>query len=102
MDLGDPTEAALLCAEAFDRAGVRYAVFGGLALAAYGEPRETRDVDLAVLDVPAARARDIATNCVACPVGGHEVSRAVGDRAPQVYVGIPVVPTNTKLRAIPW
>jgi predicted nucleotidyltransferase len=57
VDLGDPTEAALLCADAFDRAGFRHAVFGGLALAAYGEPRETRDVDLAVVDVTAARAR---------------------------------------------
>lgn len=57
MQLSDPTEAALLCTEAFDRAGYRHAVCGGLALAAYGEPRETLDVDLAIADVTADQAR---------------------------------------------
>ena len=69
MDLSDPTEAALLCADALERRGLPYALFGGLALAAYGEPRETRDVDLAVVDVPAERARDaLAELGVACAV----------------------------------
>ena len=52
MDLTDPTAAALRIAEAFDAAQTPYALYGGLLLAAYGEPRETRDVDLAVLSTP--------------------------------------------------
>jgi len=58
VNLDDPVATALRVAEALDRAGHRYALFGGLLLAAYGEPRETRDVDLAVmsLTVDAARA----------------------------------------------
>ena len=57
MNLEDPTSTALLCAEALDRAGLRYAFYGGLVLAAYGEPRETRDVDIAVVDLAAETAR---------------------------------------------
>jgi hypothetical protein len=45
QDLADPTTATLAIAEAFARAGLDAAVYGGLALAAYGEPRETRDAD---------------------------------------------------------
>ena len=58
MDLTDPTTAALVAAEAAERTGRGYALYGGLLLAAYGEPRETRDVDLAVtsLDATAIRA----------------------------------------------
>ncbi|HET6340897.1 MAG TPA: hypothetical protein VFG78_01805 [Gemmatimonadota bacterium] len=48
VNLSDPTSAALLAAEAAERIGADYALYGGLLLAAYGEPRETRDVDLAV------------------------------------------------------
>ncbi len=57
MDLDDPLSSALLCVEAFERAGLGYALCGGLALAAYGVPRETKDVDLAVVDLPAENAR---------------------------------------------
>ena len=56
MDLTDPTAAALRIAEAFDAAQTPYALYGGLLLAAYGEPRETRDVDLAVLSTTATEA----------------------------------------------
>ncbi len=56
MDLTDPTNAALLCADALDRAGLEYAFYGGLVLAAYGEPRETHDVDVAVVDLRAEAA----------------------------------------------
>lgn len=49
MDLDDPVAVALRVAEAFERAGIRYALYGGLMLAAYGEPRETRDADIVVL-----------------------------------------------------
>ena len=57
MDLNDPTTVALLAADAFEAAGYEYALYGGLLTAAYGEPRETRDADLAVIDVSAAHAR---------------------------------------------
>ena len=57
MDLNDPTTVALLAADAFEAAGYEYALYGGLLTAAYGEPRETRDADLAVIDVSAADAR---------------------------------------------
>ena len=57
MNLDDPIATALRVAEALERAGAQYALFGGLLLAAYGDPRETRDVDLAVIDVAAAEAK---------------------------------------------
>ncbi|MBI2188923.1 MAG: hypothetical protein HYU37_17630 [Acidobacteria bacterium] len=57
MDLNDPTAVALLAADAFESSGLAYALYGGLLTAAYGEPRETRDADLAVIDVSATRAR---------------------------------------------
>ena len=57
MNLDDPVSTALLAADAFARAGCDYALYGGLMLAAYGEPRETRDADLAVADLAAADAR---------------------------------------------
>jgi hypothetical protein len=50
-DLTDPTTATLAVADALERAGLLGAVYGGLALAAYGEPRETKDADLAVSTV---------------------------------------------------
>jgi hypothetical protein len=49
MDLTDPTTLALLAADAFEERKLPSALYGGLMLAAYGEPRETRDADLAVL-----------------------------------------------------
>ena len=57
MNLNDPVATALLVAEALDQSGQRYALFGGLLLAAYGEPRETRDADVAVVDLTAETAR---------------------------------------------
>jgi hypothetical protein len=57
VDLTDPTTAALRSAEALERAELPYALYGGLLLAACGEPRETRDVDVAVVDVTVAQAR---------------------------------------------
>ncbi|MBI3180891.1 MAG: nucleotidyltransferase [Myxococcales bacterium] len=48
MDLNDPTAALLAVASALDTAGIEAAAYGGLALAAYGEPRETKDADLAI------------------------------------------------------
>ncbi len=48
MDLSDPTTATLAASRAMSAAGQRCAVYGGLALAVWGEPRETRDADFAV------------------------------------------------------
>jgi hypothetical protein len=47
LDLGDPTAVALAAFGALHGAGIEAALYGGLALAAYGEPRETRDADFA-------------------------------------------------------
>jgi hypothetical protein len=58
VDLRDPTTAALVAAEALEGAELPYALYGGLLLAAYGEPRETRDVDVAVVDATAREACD--------------------------------------------
>lgn len=57
VDLTDPTTAALVAVEAAERTGKGYALYGGLLLAAYGEPRETRDVDLAVTSLDASAIR---------------------------------------------
>ena len=57
MNLDDPVATALRAAEALERAGRRYALTGGLLMAAYGEPRETHDADVAVTDLTAELAR---------------------------------------------
>lgn len=57
MNLDDPVATALLVADTLERAGRRHALFGGLLLAAYGEPRETHDADIAVPDLTAEAAR---------------------------------------------
>jgi hypothetical protein len=49
----DPTATALVTAEALAHAGIPHALYGGLLLAAYGEPRETQDADFAVVSVTA-------------------------------------------------
>lgn len=82
-DLTDPITVALLAAEAFRLRGIGHALYGGLALAAYGEPRETRDADLAVLGsaVSAAKsaleARGLQTTVsfTDVPFGGLRISR---------------------------
>ena len=91
MDLNDPTTVALLGSEAFERAGIPHAVYGGLLVAAYGEPRETRDADFAVVEVSvhdasgALRGVGIETQVAFADVtfGGLSVSRlaVLGSRA---------------------
>jgi hypothetical protein len=61
VDLRDPTSAALVAVEAAERISAEYALYGGLLLAAYGEPRETRDVDLAVTALGADPMRNSLT-----------------------------------------
>lgn len=74
MDLRDPVTAAIRVAEALSGAGIPHALYGGLLLAAYGNARETRDVDMACADADAETIR----TCLA--------SAGLGDRA--VFTGV--------------
>jgi hypothetical protein len=70
LNLDDPISLALLTADRLRAAGVGHALCGGLALAAYGQPRETKVADVSVLDavgrlVPEALARSGAMVSVA-------------------------------------
>ena len=58
IDLDDPVALMLAASAAFSRAGLKAAAYGGLAAGVYGEPRETRDADLAVESGSAETARD--------------------------------------------
>jgi hypothetical protein len=51
LDLNDPTTVALAISRALSARRIDAALYGGLALAAYGEPRETRDADFAVVGI---------------------------------------------------
>jgi len=83
MDLDDPTAVALAAAEALRRSGAAHALYGGLLLAAYAAPRETRDADLAVAGANAEEAaRALASHGLSARVafertrfGGLWVSR---------------------------
>lgn len=57
IDLNDPTAVLLRTFQALEHASLASAVCGGLALAVYGEPRETKDADLAIAGVPIADAK---------------------------------------------
>src|ERR1051325_3351179 len=56
IDLADPTTVLIATSQALENAGLQAAAFGGLALAMYGEPRETKDADLAVAGLKIAQA----------------------------------------------
>jgi hypothetical protein len=58
LNLDDPIAVLLAAAGAFQHHGIDALVYGGLALAMYGEPRETRDADLVVAGVSITAARD--------------------------------------------
>lgn len=58
LDLDDPIAVLLATVDAFRAAGLEGAAYGGLALAVYGEPRETKDADFAVATVRGEAARD--------------------------------------------
>ncbi len=57
IDLDDPIALMLVAAAALERSGGECAAYGGLVLGMYGEPRETRDADFAVMGVDLDRAR---------------------------------------------
>jgi len=83
LDLDDPTAVALAIFRTFSTRRIDTALYGGLALAAYGEPRETRDADFAVVGLSGAAAtealRDIGVRPILAvdrvPIGGLLVSR---------------------------
>jgi hypothetical protein len=49
--------------QAFDDAGIDYALCGGLALAVHGVPRATRDIDLLAQPADLDRIREVARGC---------------------------------------
>jgi hypothetical protein len=55
MNLDDPVATALRIAHLLERDDVAYGLYGGLAVAAWGVPRETKDADLAVMSSDADR-----------------------------------------------
>src|SRR5262245_27073233 len=83
LNLADPVAVLLAAADALGNAGLEVAASGGLALAAYGTPRETKDADLAVVSgegagASAALAAAGIESLVAfdrIPFGGNRVTR---------------------------
>jgi hypothetical protein len=59
IDLADPTAVLIATSQALESAGLQIATCGGLALAMFGEPRETKDADLAVAGINAADAEAV-------------------------------------------
>jgi hypothetical protein len=93
VNRSDPTEVALAVAGVLTQAKLRHALYGGLLLAAYGDARETLDVDLAVIGVTATQASAALTAAgMSCQVeidgmllGGIRLSRIA-------LLGTPVEP----------
>ncbi len=56
IDLADPTAVLVAVSQALEAARLPAAAYGGLALAMYGEPRETKDAHLAVAAVTGEQA----------------------------------------------
>ena len=83
IDLDDPIALMLAAAASFEEAGIEAAAYGGLTLGMYGEPRETRDADLAVASVDPEVARAaldaigvmVVTAFANVKFGGCDVSR---------------------------
>ena len=83
IDLNDPIAVLLAVVQAFERAGIEAAAYGGLALAVYGEPRETKDADLAVTALSGAEGQaalraagfDVILAFDRVRFGGQHVSR---------------------------
>lgn len=82
-DLNDPIAVLLATTRALEQAGIEHATYGGLALAVYGEPRTTRDADLAVAgcdtqaaaDALAAAGLEVHVTFDRVVMGGHFVTR---------------------------
>jgi hypothetical protein len=78
LDLDDPTAIALAIFRALSDRRIEAALYGGLALAAYGEPRETRDADFAVAAVGGAAATEALTAIGVRPVLAFDRARFWG------------------------
>lgn len=83
IDLNDPVAVLIAASQALERANIEAAAYGGLALAVYGQPRETKDADLAVAGLQVSQAES-ALRTAGCNVliafeamrfGGQFVSR---------------------------
>lgn len=59
MDFDDPVATALRVAHLLERVDIAYGLYGGLAVAAWGVPRETKAADLAVVSANAAELVEI-------------------------------------------
>jgi hypothetical protein len=59
MNLDDPIATALLVARVLERAEVPHGLYGGLAVAAYGVARETKDADVAVVSADVGRLAEL-------------------------------------------
>jgi hypothetical protein len=83
LDLNDPIAVLLAATDALRAGGIPHAAYGGLALAVYGEPRETRDADFAVAgaDCEATKAAlrsaglDVSLTFEGVRFGGNRISR---------------------------
>lgn len=60
--------------EAYERAGVRYALIGGVAAGAYGQPRATKDVDFLVGDEAFHTFGAVVSFRAGIPLEAHGVS----------------------------
>jgi hypothetical protein len=104
IDLDDPIALMLVAAAALERTGAECAAYGGLALGMYGEPRETRDADFAVLGVDLERARlalaDLGVEVVIAfsnvRFGGCDVSRLSLVGGSQVNTVDLVIPRSSR------
>ena len=68
LDLDDPTAVALAIFRTLSARRIEAALYGGLALAAYGEPRETRDADFAVVGLAGAVAAEALVSIGVRPI----------------------------------
>lgn len=59
MNFDDPVATALRVARLLESADLAYGLYGGLAVAAWGVARETKDADLAVVSADAGQLVDI-------------------------------------------
>lgn len=59
MNFDDPVATALRVARLLENADLAYGLYGGLAVAAWGVARETKDADIAVVSADAGRLVDI-------------------------------------------
>ena len=110
LDLDDPTAIALAIFRALSARRIEAALYGGLALAAYGEPRETRDADFAVSGLAGPTAAEALADIGVRPVlaldrapfGGLFISRITlvegGGRAGLNVVDL-VEPRSTRFAA---